>query len=122
MLGLAWKNNLLRPGRTILIVLSVAAVLAEILILEGFLAGSYTQLRQAVLRRGGDVIVAQSGVTNFLATRSILPQQTRAAVEAIPDVVGTHPLAAIGVIYEAPDNQNQNKVLGKEGRNKSQDD
>lgn len=100
MLGLAWKNNLLRPGRTILIVLSVAAVLAEILILEGFLAGSYTQLRQAVLRRGGDVIVAQSGVTNFLSTRSILPQQTRAAVEAIPDVVGTHPLAAIGVIYE----------------------
>lgn len=100
MLGLALKNSLLRPGRTILIVLSVAAILAEILILEGFLAGSNTQMRQAVLRRGGDVIVAQSGVTNFLATRSILPQQTRAAVDALPGVGATHPLAALGVIYE----------------------
>ncbi len=103
MIRLAWKNALLRPGRTVLIVLSVAAVLAEILVLEGFLAGSYTQLRQAVLRRGGDVMVAQAGVTNFLATRSILPQQTRAAVEAIPGVSGTHPLAALAAIYEAGD-------------------
>ncbi len=101
MLNLAWKNSILRPGRMVLIILSVAAVLAEILVLEGFLAGSYTQLRQTVLRRGGDVMVAQSGVTNFLATRSILPQQARAAVEAIPGVAGTHPLAAIGLIYEA---------------------
>jgi len=103
MLRLAWKNCLLRPGRTFLTVLAVAAVLAEILVLEGFLAGSYTQLRQTVLRRGGDVIVAQAGVTNFLATRSILPQQTRAAVEAIPGVARTHPLAALGAIYEVGD-------------------
>lgn len=100
MIWLAWKNNLLRPGRMVLMVLAVAAVLAEILVLEGFLAGTYTQLRQAVLRRGGDVMVAQAGVTNFLATRSILPQQTRAAVEAVDGVAATHPLAAIMVIYE----------------------
>lgn len=103
MIRLAFKNSVLHPGRTVLIVLSVAAVLAEILVLEGFLAGSYTQLRQAVLRRGGDVMVAQAGVTNFVATRSILPQRTRTAVEAIPGVAGTHPLAALGVIYENGD-------------------
>jgi len=100
MIWLAWKNNLLRPGRMVLMVLAVAAVLAEILVLEGFLAGAYSQLRQAVLRRGGDVMVAQSGVSNFLATRSILPQRTRAAVEAMPGVAATHPLAALSVIYE----------------------
>jgi putative ABC transport system permease protein len=100
MIRLAWKNSLLRPGRVFLMVFSVAVVLAEILVLEGFLAGSYTQLRRAVLRRGGDVIVAQKGVANFLATRSILPQRTRAAVEALPGVASTYPLAALGVIYE----------------------
>ena len=100
MIWLAWKNSILRPARSLLIILSVAAILAEILVLEGFLAGSYTQLRQAVLRRGGDVMVSQAGVRNFLATRSILPQRTRAAVEAIPGVAKTHPLAALSMIYE----------------------
>ncbi len=100
MIRLAWKSGLLRPGRAILMVVSVAVVLAEILVLEGFLAGTYAQLRQAVLRRGGDVMVAQAGVTNFLATRSILPQRTRAAVEALPGVGSTYPLAALGAIYE----------------------
>ncbi len=83
-----------------LVLLTIAAVVAEILILEGFLAGSYTQLRRAVMNRGGDVIVAQAGIRNFLAARSILPQQTRAAVEAVPGVAAASPLALLSFIYE----------------------
>ena len=101
MLYLTLKNALYRPARSILTVLAVAAILAEILILEGFLAGSYEQMRQAVLRRGGDVIVAQNGISNFLAARSILPQQTRARVEAVEGVKATHPLTSIMQIYES---------------------
>jgi putative ABC transport system permease protein len=101
MIWLAWQNSLLRPGRTLLIILAVAAILAEILALEGFLAGSYWQLRQAVLQRGDAVIVAQSGITNFFATRSILPQQARSQVEAVSGVVSTHPLTALAAIYES---------------------
>ena len=100
MLNLTLKNILYRPARTLLMVLAVAAVLAEILILEGFLAGSYAQMRNAVLRRGGDVIVAQSGISNFLMARSILPQQTRAAVEAQPGVASAEPLTLLMLIYE----------------------
>lgn len=100
MLWLNLRSALNRPGRTLLVLLAVAAIVAEILILEGFLAGSYTQLRRAVLNRGGDVIVAQAGVRNFLAARSVLPQQTRAAVEAVPGVAATHPLALLSLIYE----------------------
>jgi hypothetical protein len=62
MLRLALKNGLYRPARTLLTVVAVAAILAEILMLEGFMSGTYTQLRQNVLRRGGDVIVGQSGI------------------------------------------------------------
>lgn len=100
MLQLTLANAFHRPGRTLMVVLSVAAVVAEILILEGFLAGSYTQLRRAVLDRGGDVIVAQSGVRNFLAARSILPQSTRTQVEVVSGVAATHPLTALSLIYE----------------------
>jgi len=100
MLWLNFSNAIHRPGRTVLVLLAIAAIVAEILILEGFLAGSYTQLRRTVLDRGGDVVVSQSGVSNFLAARSILPQQTRAAVEAVPGVADAQPLAALSLIYE----------------------
>jgi putative ABC transport system permease protein len=101
MLYLTLKNALYRPARLIMTVLAITAILAEILVLEGFMAGSYEQLRQTVLRRGGDVMVTQSGISNFLAVRSILPQQTRAEVEAVKGVKTTHPLTAIMQIYES---------------------
>ncbi|HSF87709.1 MAG TPA: hypothetical protein VLG28_18865, partial [Acidimicrobiia bacterium] len=41
--------------RTVVRILAIAAVIANILILEGFLAGLYDQLHRAVLRRGGDL-------------------------------------------------------------------
>ncbi len=101
MLYLALKNFLYRPARLLLTLLAIAAILAEILVLEGFMAGSYQQLRQTVLQRGGDVMVSQTGISNFLAARSVLPQKTRAAVEAVEGVKTTHPLTVIMQIYEA---------------------
>lgn len=100
MLTLVMKYSLHRPGRLALAVLAVAAILAEILVLEGFLAGSYAQLRASVLNRGGDVIVTQNGISNFIAVRSILPQQTRAEVEALPGVAEAHPMTLLMQIYE----------------------
>ena len=79
--------------------LAIGAIIAEILILEGFLAGMYAQLRNAVANRGGDVIVSQSGISNFIAARSILPQLTRLEVEELDGVRAAHPLTAISVIY-----------------------
>ena len=101
MLKLAWKNGLLRPARTFLTILAVAAILAEILMLEGFLSGTYAQFRQAVLKRGGDVIVSQSGITNFIVARSVLPQRTREAVEAVPGVAAANPYTSLMLIYES---------------------
>ncbi len=101
MLKLAWKNGLFSPARTILNIVAVAAILAEILILEGFLSGTYTQLRDAVVLRGGDVIVGQSGINSFIASRSLLPQQTRAKVEAQPGVKAAAPLTSLPLIYES---------------------
>lgn len=90
----------LGPFRTTAVVISIAAVIAEILILEGFLAGMYEQLRQAVLRRGGDLIATQAGVSNFMAVRSILPQLSRLDVEAVEGVRAAHPITGLPVIYD----------------------
>lgn len=96
MLWLVYKDCRNRAGRTILAVLAIAAIIAQILVLEGFLAGTYARLRNAVLRRGGDVIVTQVGTNNFIAARSILPQMPREQVETLDGVRADHPSSRRG--------------------------
>ncbi|MDH3667110.1 MAG: ABC transporter permease [Paracoccaceae bacterium] len=100
MLSLIYKQCYREIGRVALTVLVIAAIIAEMLILEGFLAGMYVQLRNAVLNRSGDVVVTQAGISNFIAARSILPQLTRLAVEELEGVREAHPLTALSVIYD----------------------
>jgi len=78
---------------------ALAAVIAVILIFEGFLEGLVAQSRAAVLDRGADLIVTQAGVRNLTLARSILPQSARSEVEAIDGVSVAHPLTGIPVIY-----------------------
>jgi len=100
VLSLIYKQCYREIGRVALTVLVIAAIIAEMLILEGFLAGMYVQLRNAVLNRSGDVVVTQAGISNFIAARSILPQLTRLAVEELEGVREAHPLTALSVIYD----------------------
>ena len=89
--------------RSVLTTTALAAVVAVILVLEGFYAGLLQQLRSAVLDRQADLIATQAGVANMIATRSILPQFSRANVEAIEGVAAAHPLTGISIIYEQED-------------------
>lgn len=100
MLTLLFRQLRFEALRGIFTVLAIAAVIAEILILEGFLAGLYSQLRDAVIMRGGDLIVSQAGVSNFIAARSILPQSARLDAESVDGVRTAHPLTGISAIYE----------------------
>lgn len=100
MLALVHRQLRFEAGRTIFTVLAIAAVIAEILILEGFLAGLYEQLRTAILNRSGDLVVTQAGISNFIGARSILPQVSRLQVEEIEGVKVAHPLTGISAIYE----------------------
>lgn len=100
MVFMVFRQLRFESARTVLTVLAIAGVIAEILVLEGFLAGLYEQLRTAVLNRGGDLVVTQAGVSNFIAARSILPQVSRLQVEAIEGVRAAHPLTGISAIYE----------------------
>jgi len=85
--------------RTLLTGIALSAVVAVILVLNGFEQGQYYQLKQLVLNRHADLVAAQAGVTNFIAVRSSIPQLARAKVEAVEGVVEAHPLTAIPIIY-----------------------
>ncbi len=99
MLRLVIRQLQLDPLRTALTGLALAAVIAVILIFEGFLEGIVAQSRDAVLDRGADLIVTQAGVKNLTLARSILPQSARREVEAVEGVNTAHPLTGIPVIY-----------------------
>ena len=75
-------------------------VVAVILLLEGVYAGQLVQLRDTVMNRGADLIAVQSGVSNMIAVRSVLPQFARQDVEAVDGVANAHPFADIALIYE----------------------
>ncbi len=93
------------PIRTLLTGLAISTVIAVILILRGFEKGLYVQLESVVLDRGGDLIVTQSGIKNFLAVRSSLRQFSRREVESIPGVINAHPITTLLAIYEQNDNK-----------------
>lgn len=88
--------------RTLLTCISIASALALILLLEGFQSGLLIQLRNVALNRGADLIVAQSGVSNFVASRSMLPQLSRERIEAVDGVIEAHPITMVPVIFDKP--------------------
>lgn len=57
MFRLAWRQLILDPVRTLLTALALGAVVAVILVLEGFEQGQYYQLERAVLDRKADLIL-----------------------------------------------------------------
>ncbi|MDH4189129.1 MAG: ABC transporter permease [Betaproteobacteria bacterium] len=99
MWRLAYRQLMAEPLRAALTACAIAAAIAVILVLRGFEQGLYAQLEAAVTARGAPLIVAQAGVSNFIATRSSLPQLARERVEAIAGVAQAQPITGLSVIY-----------------------
>lgn len=102
MLRLIYRQILYEPFRVLLTCVALGSALALILLLEGFQTGLLSQLKNVSLSRGADLIVTQSGVSNFVASRSLLPQISREVVESIKGVKETHPMTSMPVIYQKP--------------------
>jgi ABC-type antimicrobial peptide transport system permease subunit len=99
MLKLAIRQIQLDPVRTLLTAIAIGSVIAVVLVLKGFEQGQYFQLEQMVLKRSSDLVVAQSGVRNFIAVRSSIPQTVRTEIEEIDGVESSYPLTAIPLIH-----------------------
>jgi len=100
MFRLIYRQLIYEPTRTLITCIAIASALAVILLLEGFQSGLLVQLKNVALNRGADLIVVQTGVTNFVASRSLLPQLSRQRIEDIEGVIEAHPITMVPVIYE----------------------
>lgn len=100
MFWLAWNQLKLDRIRTVMTAVALGAVIAVILVLDGFEQGQYLQLRRVIAERHADLFAAQAGVSNFVAARSSLPQLSREAVESVAGVANAYPLTALPIIYK----------------------
>lgn len=103
---IAFRHLLYNLTHSLFTVLAIGAVISLMLVLDGFQQGLYKQLKMSVIDRGADLILTQSGVSNLIASRSIIPQLTRLDVEAVDGVRDAHPLTAISAIYRQNDRKN----------------
>lgn len=87
-------------GRTALSVLALGAAIAVMLLFEGFRTGLYSQLRGMPEQLQADLIVSQTGVSNFAAARSSLPQKTGKALRRIDGVESAHALTSLPLIFQ----------------------
>jgi putative ABC transport system permease protein len=97
---LAFRNLLQNRTRLALSVVGVALAIVLILILGGFLAGVYSQATAYLVNTPGQVVVAQADVVNFFAVVSLLPPDTRQAVEQTDGVGQVIPIVSQVVIFE----------------------
>lgn len=111
MFRLIYRQLTFDPLRTVLTGTAIAAVVAVILVLEGFNEGLIQQLRLAVMDRKADLIVTQAGIANMTAARSILPQFARRDVEAVEGVAAAYPLTGIPIIYQQGDRRTPISLL-----------
>jgi len=105
MFRLAVRQIVHEPLQASLMALAIGVAIAVTLVLRGFEQGLYVQSESIVLDRGGQLILTQAGVSNFLAVRSSLPQLTRQRVEAVEGVAGAYPLTGFWVIYGTEGNK-----------------
>jgi putative ABC transport system permease protein len=99
MLRLALRQISTESLHAVLVALAISMAIAVTLVLRGFEQGLYVQSESVVLDRGGQLLVTQAGVSNFLAVRSSLPQLTRQQVEAVEGVAEAHPVTGFWVVY-----------------------
>ncbi len=100
MVSFVLKQLRYDKANTAITLLALSAAISVILVLQSFEKGQYIQLEQATLNRNADLIAVQANVTNFMATRSVIPQYVREQIEDIQGVESTHPITTLPIIYK----------------------
>lgn len=96
----ARRQLLFRKGRTLAGVAGIAAALLLVLALNAIFAGINDRLTAYVDGSGADVVVAQRGVDTMHMTQSALPEQTAAAIAALPGVAEAKPILYVPAMIE----------------------
>lgn len=97
---LARRNLAQNWTRLALSVAGVALAMLLILLLVGLRAGLYRQAAAYLDHAPGSVVVAQAGVSNFLATASLLPPGTTEAARQVAGVATVTPIVSQVIIYD----------------------
>ena len=108
----AFAAAFIEPVRAVLSMGSIAVAVALMLVFEGFQSGLDHQLASVPSQLPAELVALQPGMANFIGPRSVLPQNVRAEVEAVPGVRVADPLVSVPVIYERNGRRTPITVIG----------
>lgn len=101
MTNIAWKNLSREKTRLAISVGGVAFAVLLILILRGLYAGISNRATQYIRSVRADLWVAQAGTPgDFLHSLSLLPEQSKKQIEAIPGVKEAVPLVSLPLVFK----------------------
>lgn len=97
---LAWRNLSRDRTRFALSVTGVAVAIMLILVLRGYLDGTYQQASAYFDETPADFVIAQSGIRSGISGSSVVPAATESDVQRIPGVRGVIPVLMKSVVIE----------------------
>ncbi|HEX6385657.1 MAG TPA: ABC transporter permease [Anaerolineae bacterium] len=100
MIYLAFHNLWQQKFRLALSITGVALALMLIMVLNGFLAGVFTQVTAYLDNTPADLIVAQDGVTNLLSATSLLPAGAEDQARGVPGIAQVTPIISQFTIFD----------------------
>lgn len=112
---LAYRQLLAQRGRSVAGLAGIAVALLLVLALNAIFAGMQQRLTAYVGRSGADVVVAQRGVDTMHMTESALPEQTVAAIRAVPGVASARPILYVPTLIARGDDRALAYVIGDDG-------
>lgn len=112
MVRLLTRTLLADRSRTLLGVLSVGGAVVLVILLEGFSAGLWQQVRSYRESWPVPLVAVPAGSTTSLQTRSGMPGSVAEQVRSVPGVRAVHPLIAAPSIYVRGDRRAPIYVVG----------
>lgn len=103
MTYLAFHNLWQQKFRLALSIAGVALALMLIMVLNGFLAGVFTQVTAYLDNTPADLIVAQDGVANLLSATSLLPAGAEDQARGVPGIAQVTPIISQFTIFDIHD-------------------
>lgn len=94
-----YRSFLMDRGRTALSLLAVGAAIMLLVVLEGFKAGLWQQVRSYQLQLPAQLVVSSTATSSSVQMRSSLSPEVQARVEAVPGVLEAQPVVSSPAVF-----------------------
>jgi putative ABC transport system permease protein len=113
-MALVYRSLRADRSRTLLSVLAVAAAITLVIVLEGFKAGVYEQVRTYRERLPAPLVALPAGAATITFARAGIPQEVQESLARVSGVEAVRPLVSAPLIFVSGDQRSPITLVGYE--------